>query len=252
MLDNQFGSRYDDADIAKQTEKLLGKEVPLPKLVDQKKESACWKSEVTLRFPTFKLDAITYGGERYDSALGMKYHTWYDTRRVMAFTAMALSLDMNLRYLFKIATGSNACGGYNYGPRREDREQFDYGGHLRPPPDYVQQRGYEGRAEPPRHIEERGRLSMRAGYEQARDEAYRRLGCRPPSPPCRDFGPRGSSPPRAPLSRLGLRSSRGNSGRLVGVMIINGTLVRHHGVVALHLTTMIGTSTAPVEVDQEW
>ncbi|KAE9006772.1 hypothetical protein PF011_g11424 [Phytophthora fragariae] len=114
------------------------------------------------------------------------------------------------------------------------------------------QRGYEGRAEPPRHIEERGRLSMRAGYEQARDEAYRRLGCRPPSPPCRDFGPRGSSPPRAPLSRLGLRSSRGNSGRLVGVMIINGTLVRHHGVVALHLTTMIGTSTAPVEVDQEW
>ncbi|KAE9120903.1 hypothetical protein PF007_g8000 [Phytophthora fragariae] len=102
MLDNQFGSRYDDADIAKQTEKLLGKEVPLPKLVDQKKESACWKSEVTLRFPTFKLDAITYGGERYDSALGMKYHTWYDTRRVMAFTAMALSLDMNLRYLFKV------------------------------------------------------------------------------------------------------------------------------------------------------
>ncbi|KAE9335028.1 hypothetical protein PF008_g13680 [Phytophthora fragariae] len=134
----------------------------------------------------------------------------------------------------------------------KDREQFDYGGHLRPPPDYVQQRGYEGRAEPPRHFEERGRLSMRAGYEQARDEAYRSLGCRPPSPPCRDFGPRGSSPPRAPLSRLGLRSSRGNSGRLVGVMIINGTLVRHHGVVALHLTTMIGTSTAPVEVDQEW
>ncbi|POM62414.1 hypothetical protein PHPALM_28439 [Phytophthora palmivora] len=29
----------------------------------------------------------------------MKYHKWYNTRRVMAFTAMALSLDMNLRDL---------------------------------------------------------------------------------------------------------------------------------------------------------
>ncbi|KAE9351715.1 hypothetical protein PR003_g4758 [Phytophthora rubi] len=88
-----------------QTEKLLGKEVPLLTVVDQKEENARWNSEVTLGFPTFKLDAITYGGERYDSTLGntsMKYHTWYDTRRVMAFTAMVPSLDMNLRDLFKV------------------------------------------------------------------------------------------------------------------------------------------------------
>ncbi|KAE9345288.1 hypothetical protein PF008_g8824 [Phytophthora fragariae] len=32
----------------------------------------------------------------------MKYRTWYDTRRVMVFTAMVLSLDMNLRDLFKV------------------------------------------------------------------------------------------------------------------------------------------------------
>ncbi|GMF58248.1 unnamed protein product [Phytophthora fragariaefolia] len=105
MLDNSLGQRYDDADLVKQTEKLMGKEVPLPNLADMKEEYAHWKSEVTLRFPSFALDGITYGEERYDSALGytnMKYHTWYNTRRVLAFTAMALSLDMNLRDLFKV------------------------------------------------------------------------------------------------------------------------------------------------------
>lgn len=77
----------------------------MPKLSDQKELYTRWKSELTLRFPTFKLDAITYGSERYDAELGdvnRKYHTWYDTRRVMAFSAMALSLDMNLRELFKV------------------------------------------------------------------------------------------------------------------------------------------------------
>ncbi|POM60504.1 hypothetical protein PHPALM_30638 [Phytophthora palmivora] len=103
MMDNQFGTHYDDAELVKQTENLLGKEVPLPNLSDQKGEYTRWKSEVTLRFPTFKQSAITYGEKRYDAALGytnMKYHTWYNTRRVMAFTA--LSLDMNMRDLFKV------------------------------------------------------------------------------------------------------------------------------------------------------
>ncbi|POM57736.1 Hypothetical protein PHPALM_37713 [Phytophthora palmivora] len=105
MMYNQFGTRYDDAEIVKHTKKLLGKEMSLPKLSDQKGEYTRWKSEVTLRFPTFKQSAITNGEKRYDAALGytnMKYHTWYNTRRVMAFTAMALSLDMNMRDLFKV------------------------------------------------------------------------------------------------------------------------------------------------------
>ncbi|GMF24206.1 unnamed protein product [Phytophthora fragariaefolia] len=105
MLDNQFGQRYDEAELTKLTEKLMGKEVPLPQLTDKKEEYARWKSEVTLRFPSFALDSITYGEKRYDSALGytsMKYHTWNNTRWVLAFTSMVLSLDMNLRDLFKV------------------------------------------------------------------------------------------------------------------------------------------------------
>ncbi|KAE9351023.1 hypothetical protein PR003_g5077 [Phytophthora rubi] len=95
-------SEPSEPNLAKHTEKLLGKEVPLPKLVNQKVEYARWKSKVTLWFPTFKLD--THGGEWYDSALSytsMKYHTWYNTRRVMAFTVMALYLGMFLRDLLK-------------------------------------------------------------------------------------------------------------------------------------------------------
>ncbi|EEY55270.1 uncharacterized protein PITG_09195 [Phytophthora infestans T30-4] len=105
MLDNQFGASYDDVELGLHTEKMLGKEVPLPKLSDNKKDYDKWKSEVTLRFPTYKLNAITYGEERYNSVAGLnsqKYHTWYDTRRSMAFTTMALSLDMNLREMFKV------------------------------------------------------------------------------------------------------------------------------------------------------
>ncbi|KAE8885907.1 hypothetical protein PF003_g29996 [Phytophthora fragariae] len=95
-------SEPSEPNLAKHTEKLLGKEVPLPKLVNQKVEYARWKSKVTLWFPTFKLD--THDRERYDSALSytsMKYHTWYNTRRVMAFTVMALYLGMFLRDLLK-------------------------------------------------------------------------------------------------------------------------------------------------------
>lgn len=105
MLDNRLGARYDDAELAKHTEKLMGKDVPLPKLSDDREKYKQWKSEVTLRFPTFMLDAITYGTERYDAELGYtnhRYHKWYDRRRVLAFTSMALSLDMNLRDMFKV------------------------------------------------------------------------------------------------------------------------------------------------------
>lgn len=60
---------------------------------------------MTFRFPMHKLDAITYENERYDTHLGymsVKYHRWYDTRRVMALSANALYLDMNLRDPFKV------------------------------------------------------------------------------------------------------------------------------------------------------
>ncbi|GMF44744.1 unnamed protein product [Phytophthora fragariaefolia] len=70
MLDNQFGQRYDDAELIKHPEKLMGKEVPLPKLTGKKEEYARWKSEVTLRFPSFALNSITYGEELNNSALG--------------------------------------------------------------------------------------------------------------------------------------------------------------------------------------
>ncbi|KAF4037276.1 hypothetical protein GN244_ATG10658 [Phytophthora infestans] len=105
MLDNRLRTRYNDAELVDATSKMIGKEVVLPKRKDVKEELARWRSEVTLRFPLYELDAIPYESERYDSQLGYvnpKYHRWYDTRRVMSFTAMALSLDMNLRDLFKV------------------------------------------------------------------------------------------------------------------------------------------------------
>ncbi|KAF4130564.1 hypothetical protein GN958_ATG20266, partial [Phytophthora infestans] len=86
MVDNRLGARYDDAKL------------------DVKAGFARWRSEVTFRFPMHKLDAITYENERYDTHLGymsVKYHRWYDTRRVMALSANALYLDMNLRDPFK-------------------------------------------------------------------------------------------------------------------------------------------------------
>ncbi|KAF4044459.1 hypothetical protein GN244_ATG03167 [Phytophthora infestans] len=105
ILDNSLSTRYSDAELVDATSKMVGKEVVLPKLKDVKEVFARWRSEVILRFPLCKIDATTYESERYDSQLGYvnpKYHSWYDTRRVMAFTAMALSLDMNLRDLFKV------------------------------------------------------------------------------------------------------------------------------------------------------
>ncbi|OWZ17890.1 hypothetical protein PHMEG_0008100 [Phytophthora megakarya] len=105
MLDNQHGSRYSDVELKENTNQLLGKEVLLPKQTDVKEEFEKWRSELTLRFPLYKLDEITYGGVHYDAQLGFvnpHYHRWLDTRRVMAFTAMALALDMNLREIFKV------------------------------------------------------------------------------------------------------------------------------------------------------
>ncbi|OWZ06819.1 hypothetical protein PHMEG_00020881 [Phytophthora megakarya] len=105
MFDNQHGSRYSDVELKENTNKLLDKEVLLPKLTDVKEEFEKWRRELTLCFPLYKLDEITYGGVHYDAQLGFvnpHYHRWFDTRRVMAFTARALSLDMNLRVLFKV------------------------------------------------------------------------------------------------------------------------------------------------------
>ncbi|POM64420.1 Hypothetical protein PHPALM_20052 [Phytophthora palmivora] len=43
---------------------MIGKDVPQPKLTDDKEEYMRWKSEVTLRFPSLMLSDITYGNER--------------------------------------------------------------------------------------------------------------------------------------------------------------------------------------------
>ncbi|KAF4129645.1 hypothetical protein GN958_ATG21140, partial [Phytophthora infestans] len=104
MVDNRLGARYDDAKLVDATRKMIDKDMLLPNLKDVKAGFARWRSEVTFRFPMHKLDAITYENERYDTHLGymsVKYHRWYDTRRVMALSANALYLDMNLRDPFK-------------------------------------------------------------------------------------------------------------------------------------------------------
>ncbi|GMF49056.1 unnamed protein product [Phytophthora fragariaefolia] len=51
------------------------------------------------------LGAITYGTERYDSTEGLrraKYHEWFEARKNKAFSALALSLSVDLRTTFKI------------------------------------------------------------------------------------------------------------------------------------------------------
>ncbi|KAE9260250.1 hypothetical protein PF001_g32771 [Phytophthora fragariae] len=51
------------------------------------------------------LGAITYGTERYDEAEGLrraKYHEWFEARKNKTFSALALSLSVDLRTTFKI------------------------------------------------------------------------------------------------------------------------------------------------------
>lgn len=60
---------------------------------------------MSLHFEPRTLGGITYGGERYDEALGLrraKYAEWYEARKNKAFSTLALSLSVDLRSTFKI------------------------------------------------------------------------------------------------------------------------------------------------------
>ncbi|KAE8983112.1 hypothetical protein PR001_g23540 [Phytophthora rubi] len=106
LLDNTFpGGRYDNRELAEYT-KVLRSSAPiqLPQLYS-KSDYKAWKSEVPLHFEPRGLGDITYGGERYDVVEGLrrqKYTAWYTARNDKAFSALALSLSVDLRATFRI------------------------------------------------------------------------------------------------------------------------------------------------------
>ncbi|KAE9324129.1 hypothetical protein PF001_g3586 [Phytophthora fragariae] len=99
------GGRYDDKELAQPTKALVSSPpIKLPKL-QSKSDYKSWRSEVPLYFDTRVLGAITYGTERYDEAEVLrraKYHEWFEARKNKAFSALALSLSVDLRTTFKI------------------------------------------------------------------------------------------------------------------------------------------------------
>jgi len=105
-LDNTFpGGRYDNRELADYTKSLRNSApIQLPRL-HSKSDYKAWKSEVPLHFEPRTLGDITYGGERYDVEEGLrrqKYTEWYTARKDKAFSALALSLSVDLRATFKI------------------------------------------------------------------------------------------------------------------------------------------------------
>ncbi|KAE9296277.1 hypothetical protein PR003_g23797 [Phytophthora rubi] len=99
------GGRYDDKELAENTKALVSSPpIKLPKL-HSKSDYKSWRSEVPLHFDTRMLDAITYGTERYDESEGLrraKYYELFSARKNNAFSAVALSLSVDLRTTFKI------------------------------------------------------------------------------------------------------------------------------------------------------
>ncbi|ETM34569.1 hypothetical protein L914_18369 [Phytophthora nicotianae] len=105
-LDNNFpGGRYDDKELVEYTKALrISPAIQLPKL-HTKEDYKVWKSEVPLHFEPRTLGDITYGGKRYDVDFGLrrvKYTEWYRARKNKAFSALALSLSVDLRSTFKV------------------------------------------------------------------------------------------------------------------------------------------------------
>eukprot|EP00644_Phytophthora_capsici_P007034 jgi/Phyca11/103514/e_gw1.8.762.1 len=105
-MDNRNPSgRYADNELAEYTKSLRSSaDIRLPDL-HGKDHYKAWKSEVPLHFDSRMLGDITYGAERYDEAEGLrrpKYHEWYAARKNKAFSALALSLSVDLRSTFKI------------------------------------------------------------------------------------------------------------------------------------------------------
>ncbi|KAG3061742.1 hypothetical protein PI125_g24659 [Phytophthora idaei] len=106
ILDNQNpGGHYDDKELAEHTKSLRNTaDIKLPSL-SKKEDYQAWFSEVPLHFESRLLGEITYGAERFDSVEGYqrpKYAEWYKARKVKAFSALALSLSVDLRTTFKI------------------------------------------------------------------------------------------------------------------------------------------------------
>ncbi|RAW20638.1 hypothetical protein PC110_g22919, partial [Phytophthora cactorum] len=79
-------------------------DIKLPSL-SKKEDYQAWFSEVPLHFESRLLGEITYGAERFDSVEGYqrpKYAERYKARKMKAFSALALSLSVDLRTTFKI------------------------------------------------------------------------------------------------------------------------------------------------------
>ncbi|KAE8998354.1 hypothetical protein PF011_g15091 [Phytophthora fragariae] len=73
--------------------------------LQSKADYKAWKSEVPLHFETCTLGDITYGTERYDEGEGLrrpKYAEWFRMQKNKAFSALALSLSVNLRSTFRM------------------------------------------------------------------------------------------------------------------------------------------------------
>ncbi|KAE9224672.1 hypothetical protein PF005_g5816 [Phytophthora fragariae] len=105
-LDNMNPSgRYVDEELAEATRALRNSPViKLPK-PQSKADYKAWKSEVPLHFETCTLGDITYGTERYDENEGLrrpKYAEWFRMRKNKAFSALALSLSVDLRSTFRV------------------------------------------------------------------------------------------------------------------------------------------------------
>ncbi|OWZ13359.1 hypothetical protein PHMEG_00013330 [Phytophthora megakarya] len=99
------GGRYDNADLTSYTKVLINSpSIKLSKL-QSKGFYKAWKSEVPLHFEQRMLGDITHGVERYNVAEGlrrMQFKKWYEMRKHKAFSALALSLSVDLRTKFRI------------------------------------------------------------------------------------------------------------------------------------------------------
>ncbi|OWY96818.1 hypothetical protein PHMEG_00032816 [Phytophthora megakarya] len=100
-----MSGRYSNTELIDYTKVLINSQpIKLPKL-HIKGDYKAWRSEVPLHFETRMLGDITYGGERYDEVEELrrvKYKEWFEVRKNKAFSALALSLSVDLRTTFKI------------------------------------------------------------------------------------------------------------------------------------------------------
>ncbi|OWZ13605.1 hypothetical protein PHMEG_00013041 [Phytophthora megakarya] len=106
LLDyTNLGGRYDNAGLSSYAKVLINSpSIKLPKL-QSKGDYKAWKSEVPLHFEQHLLGDITYGVERYDETKGLRrmmYKKCYKMRKNKTFSALALSISVDLRTTLKI------------------------------------------------------------------------------------------------------------------------------------------------------